>query len=275
MLGITRERTVEQYSTVASVQNSMVKHAHSLTVSKKLHESEDFLCEGFHLVREALSSGLKVRFILATAAAESKPEGREIFAAASRAKVRWVRALDNIIHYLSETASPQGLVAVVKKPEMRWPAEPANLVLAVHGVQDPGNIGTLLRTAEAAGVSGVLLADGCCDPFNPKAVRAAMGSLFRVPFRAETTWVDAMAWLRERKIKNVALMPRAEKSLLDLGGDPVALWVGAEGEGLPRDVAEACDESIRIPMRGPVESLNVGTAAAVALFHQSFQAPLP
>jgi TrmH family RNA methyltransferase len=251
----------------------MVKHAHSLTVPKKLRESEDFLCEGFHLVREALLSGLKIRYILVTAEAESKPEGRELMERAERDKVRWVRTLDNIIHYLSETASPQGLVAVVKKPEKRWPVEPVSLVLGVHGVQDPGNLGALLRTAEAAGVSGVILTEGCCDPFNPKAVRAAMGSLFRVPFQSEVAWKDALKWLSEKKVHSLALMPRAEQTLNQVEENAVAFWVGAEGEGLPQELAESCDAKIRIKMKGPVESLNVGTAAALALFYQSFRTP--
>jgi TrmH family RNA methyltransferase len=261
---------VETFSTVASVQNSMVKHAHSLTVPKKLKESEDFLCEGFHLVREALESGMKVRYILSTAEAEAKPEGKDIFQKASREKVRWVRSLDNIIHYLSETASPQGMVAVVKKPEERWPLEPVSLVLGVHGVQDPGNMGALLRTAEAAGVSGVFFTEGCCDPFNPKAVRAAMGSLFRVPFRTEVGWKEAMDWLRVKNVRNLALMPRAEKVVADEKEGAAAFWVGAEGEGLPKDLSEACEAQVRIPMKGPVESLNVGTAAAIALFQKGF-----
>jgi TrmH family RNA methyltransferase len=266
---------VQGLSIVESVQNSMVKHAHSLTVPKKLREAEDFLCEGFHLLREALQSDLKIRYVLATKEAAEKPEGRELAALANRNKVRWVTTLDNIIQYLSDTAAPQGLVAVVKKPENRWPLEPVSLVLCVHGVQDPGNLGNLLRTAEAAGVSGVLFTEGCCDPFNPKAVRAAMGSLFRVPFQADVTWKDSMAWLGERKVRNLALMPRAEQTINQTQGGPVAFWVGAEGEGLPNDLSVACDGRVRIPMLGPVESLNVGTAAALALFYKSIQTPVP
>ncbi len=266
---------MEKFSVVESVQNSMVKHAHSLTVSKKLRESEDFLCEGFHLVGEALASGLKLRFILATDAAEARPEGRDLAQRAAREKVRWVKTVDRVIHYLSETASPQGLVAVVKKPETRWPIEPLGLILGVHGVQDPGNIGSMFRTAEAAGVSGVFFTGACCDPFNPKVVRASMGSLFRVPFKTDLTWEEALAWSRERGIRNVALMPRAEKTLQEIGPGALAFWVGAEGEGLPQEISAACDLQARIPMKGPVESLNVGTAAAVALFLRTSQTTIP
>jgi len=169
---------VEKFSVVESVQNSMVKHAHSLTVSKKLRESEDFLCEGFHLVGEALASGLKLRFILATDAAEARPEGRDLAQRAAREKVRWVKTVDRVIHYLSETASPQGLVAVVKKPETRWPIEPLGLILGVHGVQDPGNIGSMFRTAEAAGVSGVFFTGGLLRPLQPQGRARLHGLAF-------------------------------------------------------------------------------------------------
>jgi TrmH family RNA methyltransferase len=131
----------------------------------------------------------------------------------------------------------------------------------------------LLRTAEAAGASGVIFTEGCCDPFNPKAVRAAMGSLFRIPFQSDVAWKDALKWLGEKQVRSFALMPRAEQSLDQVGESPAAFWVGAEGEGLPSDLSLSCDARIRIPMKGPVESLNVGTAAALALFYKSFQTP--
>jgi len=163
----------------------------------------------------------------------------------------------------------------VQKVEKKWPSEPVKLVLGVQGVQDPGNLGALLRTAEAAGVSGVFLTEGCCDPFNPKAVRAAMGSLFRLNLQNDISWREALTWLVDRKVPSMALMPRAEKNIFDLGKGPMALWVGSEGDGLAEELAVACEGKVRIPMAGPVESLNVGAAAAIALFYKGFQGPVP
>ncbi len=266
---------MESYSAVSSVQNSMVKHAHSLTVPKKLRESTDFLCEGFHLVRDALASGVKVRYVLATPTAESRPEGKDLAVMSSRAKTRWVRVSEKIIQYLSDTPSPQGIVAVAAKPELRWPLEPLSLALVAHGVQDPGNTGALIRTAEAAGASGVILTGGCCDPFNPKAVRAAMGSLFRIPVQSGVPWSEALEWLRGRGVVSTALMPRADRTLGELTEKPRAYWVGSEGEGLPEKITSACDERVRIPMGGQVESLNVGASAAIALFYKAFRGAVP
>jgi len=265
---------LEPYSAVTSVQNSMVKHAHSLTVPKKLKESEDFLCEGYHLLREALESELKIRYVLSTESASRREEGRELFALAGRKKVRWVTAGEKILQYLSDQPSPQGLAAVVKKPEFQWPHETTDLVLAVHGVQDPGNLGALLRTAEAAGAGGIVLAEGCCDPFNPKSVRAAMGSLFRLPVQSGVAWRDAQAQFKAGNLQTVALMPRGSVSLAELKPERRVYWVGAEGEGLPQDLSEACDLQARIEMKGRVESLNVSASAAIALFYKGFRGPV-
>jgi len=262
-------------SKVTSVQNGMVKHARSLMVPKKLKESEDFLCEGFHLVEEALKAGLKLRFILASASAMRKPEAVSLEDRASRAKVRWVSATDAVLQYLSDTPAPQGLAAVVKKPETRWPNEPVGHVLAVHGVQDPGNLGSLLRTAEAASCDGIILTEGCCDPFNPKAVRASMGSLFRLPFVSGVPWREAQEWLAARGAVNTALVPRDGDDITRLAVKPRAFWVGAEGEGLPLELVNSSPEKASIPMGGEVESLNVGTAAAIALYYKGFRGPVP
>src|ERR1700678_1318287 len=155
-------------SLVQSVQNSMVKHAYSLKVSKKLKIAEDFLCEGFNLVKEAFNSDLKRRFIFATKDGLSHTDGLEIQELAKRNKVRCSAVTPQIITYLSDTISPQGMIAVVKKIEASWPSQSQGLFLGVHQVQDAGNMGTLFRSAEAFGVKHIFLTEGCCDLFNPK-----------------------------------------------------------------------------------------------------------
>lgn len=264
-----------QLSKIESVQNSMVKHAYSLKIPKKSKELDDFLCEGFHLVREALKSGLKCRFIFGTKEAWENAEGKEILAAAHREKVKCFEAPSKIISYISDTVTPQGILAVVGKLPAQWPAEPYTRVLAVYQVQDAGNMGTLFRSAEAFGFHGVLLTEGCCDPYNPKVVRSSMGSLFRVPFVQNEKWEACQGWLKEKQFHTFALAAQAAQPLSEAKASaPIAFWVGSEGAGLPEDLVKACEGSVSIPMTGQVESLNVGVAASLAMFWAHFRGPL-
>jgi len=245
----------------------MVKHAYSLKVPKKLKLAEDFLCEGFHLVLEAFKSDLRIRFVFATKEALNHPEGLQIKELAKRHKVRCFEVTPQIISYLSDTVSPQGMLAVAKKIDPVLPEMAGGFLLGVYQVQDAGNMGTLFRSAEAFGVKGLLLTEGCCDPFNPKVVRAAMGSLFRVPFFVGKTWQEYFDWSKEKEVASYALTQLASETLVGKTfSTKTALWVGSEGEGLPTELIEACEGRLLIPMSGSVESLNVAVAASIAMF---------
>ena len=253
----------------------MVKHAYSLKVPKKAKDADDFLCEGFHLVQEALFSGLKCRFIFATKSGWNHPDGAKIYANAQMAKVRCFEITSKIISYLADTVTPQGIIAVVAKPLSAWPLAPFSTVLCAYQIQDPGNMGTLFRSAEAFGAQAVFLSDGCTDPFNPKAVRASMGSLLRLPFMSAENWKGLMLWLSTNGFHSYALTHPARKKLSEVTfHKPTALWVGTEGAGLPDDLIQSCEESVSIPMTGKVESLNVSVAASLALFWAQFKGPV-
>lgn len=254
-------------ASIQSVSNSMVKHAFSLKSSRKTREQEDFLCEGFHLAEEAQKSGLHFRFLFGTKEAWLTPEGRRIEETAHREKAKTFEAPAKIIAYMSDTVTPQGMVSVVKKIEPVWPPENPRLLLGVCQIQDAGNLGTLLRSAEAFGVQGVFITEGSCDVYNPKVVRSSMGSLFRVPFMQGLPWETFSQWAVEKNIPMIGLAGAGEKSLHEIERDkPVLLWVGSEGQGLPAALLQACSLRVRIPMAGRVESLNAAIAASVALF---------
>ncbi|MGH7739359.1 MAG: TrmH family RNA methyltransferase, partial [bacterium] len=243
------------------------KHAYSLKKPKQLKDSVDFLCEGFHLVEEALASGMNLRYVFVTPEVDKSQAGKKLQIECHKQKTRWVLTHPKIINYVSETAAPQGLLAVVEKPAARWPAEDAKMVLCVDQVQDAGNLGTLFRSAAAFGAGGVLMTEGCCDVFNPKVVRSAMGASFRVPFQEKLFWPAAMDWLKQNGFQSWALTSHEAPSLVSMAfGPKTALWVGSEGAGLSDELTQACAARVSIPMTGEVESLNAGVAGSLALF---------
>src|SRR5678816_2726308 len=158
---------------------------------------------------------------------------------------------------IRDSRSPSGIVALAERPADRrgdiyTPARP--LVIVAHSVQDPGNVGALVRVAEAAGASGVVTTGECADPFGWKALRGSMGSALRVPIGREQAAEDAVAEARRHGCAIVVTVPRGGRSLFETDFTrPIAVVIGGEGAGVPPSVAEAADERVSIPMAPPVE----------------------
>jgi TrmH family RNA methyltransferase len=243
------------------------KELRALRQRKSRDESGLFLAEGVRAVEDLLASPLAVRYLVAASSLEAAPRGRALLAAAEARGVAVRGVTDDELRALAVTDTPQGVLAVAETPraalaDLAAAAEPA-VVLVLDAVQDPGNLGTLARTAEALGAAGLVLLPGTVDPWNPKAVRAAMGSTFRLPV-VEAPWGEATAWLRAAGFAVLAA---------DTGGRPLgadrprraALVLGNEGAGVSAGVAAAADAVVAIPLRGRAESLNVAAAGAILL----------
>jgi len=229
------------------------------------------VAEGFHLAAEALAAGADVRFAVASPAIEGSAEGAELRERLRRAGVEVYETADPVLESLQDARSPQPLLLVVRRPaaslEGALTARSGTpLVVATHGLQDPGNLGSIVRTADAAGATALVACGRGVDLFHPRAVRATMGSIFRLPVAAAK--VDSLVEeLTRRGIESLATDPRATSRHheCDLSG-PIALWIGREGAGLPPELLERASRRIRIPMAPGVESLSAGAAAAVVLF---------
>ena len=222
--------------------------------------------EGTRIIEEAVRSGLKFRAVFFRASAENKAERLMPQMAA------YVEALvlpDKLFASAVQTESPQGVAALVKVKlhgleELLAHRREGPLVV-VAGVQDPGNMGTILRSAEAFGASGVVLAEGSAHPFNSKVVRASAGSVFRLPI-AQTKEVP-LSELRDAKLQLIATSSHKGIPLPEAKfASPLALFVGNEGAGLSRDLIADMDETVVIPHAPHVESLNVGVAASIVLY---------
>lgn len=218
--------------------------------------------DGPHLVAACLDSGRKAEAIVASATGLASPEIERLVRRAGRTPVTQVT--DALFDAISTVESPTGIMASVATPEARAVPADASLVLGLDDIQDPGNVGTLLRSAAAAGVGHVLLSRHCAFAWSPKVLRSGMGAHFALNI---VEGVDLAAWLAGYRGTSVALDGRGEASLYDLDlARPVAFLVGNEGAGLSPALAAAATVRARIPMAGPVESLNAGSAGSIALF---------
>lgn len=236
-------------------------------------ESEDGFIgvEGPRLVQEALCSGLEIAAVLVSPAGEkSLPATRHQFPV--------LRTSDKLFGSVADTQTPQGIAALVRPRETRFDdllasARSASaLVCVLVGIQDPGNIGTIVRTAEAFGATGIVATHGTADPLAPKALRASAGSTLRLPILRGISAPVALAQLRVAGLKLYATA--SDSGLAPPEADlraPHALLIGNEGAGLPPEILRSADAQIRIPISREVESLNAAVAAAVLLYEAARQ----
>lgn len=227
-----------------------------------------FLVEGIRVVEELLASSLHVHWVLAASSLEDSGRGADLLHSAERLSLPVRRVPDPVFESFAQTDSPQGVLAVAGVPDWQWRdllrAGEESVLLVLDGVQDPGNYGTLIRTAEALGVAGAVALTGTVDSWNPKAIRAAAGSSFRVPV-VSSNWDEARERLNARGYRVLASQVGGTP-IARVAGGRLALVVGNEGAGMSPAVAEAADQRVGIPLRGPAESLNVAAAAAIMLY---------
>ncbi|MET7302151.1 RNA methyltransferase [Embleya sp. NPDC005575] len=231
-----------------------------------------FLAEGPQAVREAVALPGTLRELYITfEVAERYPD---LVAGAHQARVPVFTATDEVVGAISQTVTPQGVVALCRFVDV--PLESAmaarpDLVAVLANVRDPGNAGTVLRAADAAGAEAVVLTDASVDPYNPKAVRASVGSLFHLPVVTGARIEDTIAALRAAGLRILAADGAGDADLdgeLDAGGlDGPTAWIfGNEAWGLPEETRALADAVVRVPIHGRAESLNLATAAAVCLY---------
>lgn len=259
---------------ITSVQNPLVKRLHQLLDRKGREEQGRFLVEGAHLVEEALKSGAEVTTIL-------YDNDRDLDPACRRAlenhplDVHVVAASAAVLGKLSETKSPQGIVAEVKKTAADWSewldqkgsSGDDLLVLFLDEIQDPGNLGTILRTAEAAAIDAVVLGKGSVDVYNGKVVRATMGALFRLPVFTRSLPETASEWRADGGRLLVSSLQKESVSYDEADySKRTAIVIGNEGRGVSQAIMDEADQFVHIPIYGQAESLNAAVAAGIFVF---------
>lgn len=251
---------------IESVQNSLIKEAADLKRKKHRSVRKNFLAEGLRTVEEALNYG-NIEMIFHTEARNERTQ-----AALLSASAKGIRAFcvsEKVLSKISDTESPQGIIAVCRMQESIFPAllSTGKPLLVLDRVSDPGNVGTIIRAADASGMGGLILLRGCADIFSPKTVRSSMGSIFHLPVLQSVDEYTLFSELHTAGYKVLAAGTDAAQDLYsaDLSGK-VAVILGNEANGVSNFIRQKADSRVFIPMTGRAESLNVAIAASVIMF---------
>lgn len=251
---------------ITSRENPIIKETCLLISDKKTRmETGMFAVEGARLVSEAAKSNAEIVRLFITEEAGIKYEKylKDVISVSPEVYT----ITENIATKMSDTKSPQGVFAVFKIPELKPDFSKSGLYVMLSGLQDPGNIGTILRTCDAMDVKGVILSE-CTDIYSPKVLRSSMGCLFRLPVSVFDTSECAVDALKKNGITSYASALRNDAKLLgEIKFDSKScILIGNEGNGLREEIIDKCDVTVMIPMKGRAESLNAASAAAILIY---------
>lgn len=240
---------------ITSIQNEQVKQWRKLHKRKFRMKMKKFLIEGFHLIEEAFNSGWEVETVIAQ-------EGVNPPDWMSDDGITIVN--ERVFNEITQTETPQGIAAIVKMKDL--PVRTDNFILLIDAIQDPGNLGTIIRTADAAGFSQIVLGTGTVDVYNDKVIRASQGSLFHISIKQ----ANLLQAIDELKKENYTIYASALRNAINYQDveieSKVALIVGNEGAGISEEILNVADKIVKIPIYGQAESLNVSIAAGILMY---------
>jgi TrmH family RNA methyltransferase len=259
---------------ITSRDNSLLRRARAVRDGKI---TESIFVEGLRLCEEALSSGLKIEAVVYSEEIVRKERAAQLIGELGGHCDAVISVSEKLLDSISYTRTPQGIVVLAARPasddatfKARQPRSPQLVVM--QGINNPVNVGAILRTAEAAGVTGAIATAHTSDPFSPKALRGAMGSAFRLPIWTGPDYAEMIAWCDERGVRTIAASANSPRIFTEIDWrGATALVVGPESSGLSADEIAAASETVCIPMQGSVESLNVAVATGVLLYEASRQ----
>ena len=249
---------------IESKENTLFKATKKLKEKRARIKEEKYIIEGFRLVQEAFKAGCEIETLIIEE--KSKDKIDQWFKEYEIEAKQFLMSTD-LFNQLTSTETPQGVIAVVKM-QKDFDKKYGDFYLLCDKVQDPGNLGTIIRTAHAAGVSGIILTKGTVDIYNDKVLRSTMGSIFYIPIIHDDN-LQYTKSLKEDGFKIVATSLQESKNFFDVDlKGKVILTVGNEGNGVSEEIFELCDTKVKIPMPGGAESLNVSIASSIILFEK-------
>jgi TrmH family RNA methyltransferase len=250
---------------LTSTQNPLVKHIKKLHSARERRETGLCLLEGTHLIQEAIA----VKYPLTTLCCTEQWQTQhpELWSIALEICDRVESVSDEVIRAIATTVNPDGVIAIAPRLATPTPPIPANLTLVLSTTQDPGNLGTMIRTAAAAGADGLWVSQDSVDLDNPKVLRASAGQWFRLAMGVSDNLVGLVTRYKQQGVRVIATTSHTNTSYWDIDmRSPTLILLGNEGAGLSEELAALADVRVKIPMASGVESLNVATAAALLLY---------
>ena len=253
--------------TITSKDNETIKHIKKLKEKKYREEYKEFIVEGIKMVEEAIQENAKIKTIIICD--DCKTQGsipNELMY--DIAKLNCIYVAEKIFSTITEVINPQGIMAIIEKPENKENeidyAESNYLIL--DNIQDPGNMGTILRTADSLTIKQIIVSKGTADIYNPKVVRSTMGAIFRIKVVEVENLVKTIKEMKKNGIKVYATDLATDKSIYDVNYEKSAIVIGNEANGVSKEVLKESTERIKIPMLGKTESLNAAVATSVILY---------
>ena len=251
---------------ITSKENEYVKHIKKLKDKKYRDISREYIVEGIKMVAEAISENCKIKQIVICDDCEktsniSKEQMYEI------AKYDCIYVTNKIFESITGVMNPQGILAVIEKDDIKQEEiKQEDIILALDDIQDPGNLGTILRTADSVGLTQVLVSKGTADCYNPKVVRSTMGAIFRVKIIECENLVETLELLHKQKYEIVVSSLQTNNSIYDIKYNKKVLIIGNEANGVRREIQDMADKKVKIPMIGKTESLNASVATGIILY---------
>ncbi len=254
---------------ITSKDNELIKRITKLNSSSKFRREDGaFAAEGVRLCRDGAESGAEIEMFLFTAQAREKYY--DDYKKISEKSKSLYEISEKILKHISDTIAPQGFVCIFKaldKKTLSYKISNQGRYVALENIQDPSNMGTILRTAEALGADGVILSADCCDIYMPKVVRGSMGAVFRVPIVIADDFTRYISKLTKQGIKTYASTPHNAENINDIDfSDGGIILIGNEANGLKEETINICNKRVKIPMKGRAESLNAAAAAAILIW---------
>lgn len=251
---------------ISSKENENIKNIRKLKEKKYRDLNGEYIVEGIKLVKEAIEENVDIKTIVVCDDCEKNGtlDKKLLY---EIAKYDCIYVTEKVFNFLSDVSNPQGILAVVAKNKNKAEIDyKQDLILILDDIQDPGNLGTIIRTADSVNLKQIIVSKGCGDVYNPKVVRSSMGAIFRVNIFESDNLVNTIKELKKHNIKAIATDLQTDSSIYDETYKKCAVIIGNEANGVSKEILDIVDKKIKIPMLGKTESLNASVATAVILY---------
>ena len=251
---------------ITSKDNDFIKHVKKLKDKKYRDLSNEYIIEGIKLVSEAIQENAKIKqIILCDDCEKTEAISKELMY--EIAKYDCIYVTEKVFKYISEVQAPQGILAVIEKNNKSQEIDfEQDIIVVLDDVQDPGNLGTILRTVDSIGLTQILVSKGTADAYNPKVVRSTMGAIFRIKVIECEDLEKTLKEIKKNKFKIVVSSLQTENSIYDIDYSKKVIIIGNEANGVEQKIQDLADEKVKIPMLGKTESLNASVATGIILY---------